>query len=72
MASVDFRNPVVQKALLSVMMAGAVIGVFFFTHLVPFTFPVQPTTGVHTVVLIGKGGNGIANIDWLACARSVQ
>jgi len=41
MASVDFRNPVVQKALLSVLMAGAVLGVFFFTHLVPFTFPVQ-------------------------------
>ena len=41
MASVDFRNPVVQKALLSILMAGAVLGVFFFTHLVPFTFPVQ-------------------------------
>jgi len=41
MANVDFRNPVVQKAALSVVAAGAVLGIFFFTHLVPFTFPVQ-------------------------------
>lgn len=41
MANVDFRNPMVQKAALSVIAAGAVLGVFFFTHLVPFSFPVQ-------------------------------
>lgn len=41
MANVDFRNPVVQKAALSVLAAGAVLGIFFFTHLAPFTFPVQ-------------------------------
>ena len=41
MANVDLRNPVVQKAVLSVLAAGAVLGVFFFTHLVPFSFPVQ-------------------------------
>lgn len=41
MANVDFRNPVVQKAVLSVLFAGGVLGVFFFTHLMPFTFPVQ-------------------------------
>ena len=41
MANVDFRNPVVQKAALSVLAAGAVLGIFFFTHLVPFTYPVQ-------------------------------
>ena len=41
MANVDLRNPVVQKAVLSVLAAGAVLGIFFCTHLVPFTFPVQ-------------------------------
>ncbi len=41
MANVDFRNPVVQKAALSVAVAGAVLGIFFFSHLVPFSFPVQ-------------------------------
>lgn len=41
MANVDFRNPVVQKAALSVLAAGAVLGIFFFTHLVPFSYPVQ-------------------------------
>lgn len=41
MANVDFRNPVVQKATLSVLAAGAVLGIFFFTHLVAFSFPVQ-------------------------------
>ncbi len=41
MANVDLRNPVVQKAVLSVLVAGAVLGVFFFTHLFPFNFPVQ-------------------------------
>ena len=41
MANVDFRNPVVQKAALSILAAGAVLGIFFFTHLVPFSYPVQ-------------------------------
>jgi type IV pilus assembly protein PilO len=41
MANVDLRNPVVQKAVLSVLAAGAVLGVFFFTHLLPFSYPVQ-------------------------------
>jgi type IV pilus assembly protein PilO len=41
MASMDMRNPVVQKALLSVVVAGAFLGVFYFTHLVSFTYPAQ-------------------------------
>ncbi|MEO5618950.1 MAG: type 4a pilus biogenesis protein PilO [Candidatus Eisenbacteria bacterium] len=41
MANVDLRNPVVQKAVLSILMAAAVLGIFFFSHLVPFSFPVQ-------------------------------
>ena len=31
----------VKKAVLSVLFAGGLLGVFFFTHLLPFTFPVQ-------------------------------
>jgi len=41
MASLDMRNPVVQKAVLSVLVASAVLGVFYFTHLVPFGYPAQ-------------------------------
>jgi type IV pilus assembly protein PilO len=41
MANVDLRNPVVQKTALSVLVAGAILGVFFFTHLIPINFPVQ-------------------------------
>jgi type IV pilus assembly protein PilO len=41
MANVDLRNPVVQKAVLSVLVASAILGVFFFTHLLPVNFPVQ-------------------------------
>ncbi|MEK8032998.1 carbohydrate-binding protein [Ideonella sp. DXS29W] len=37
-----------------------------------FTFPIQATTGVHDVFLVGKGGSGIANIDWLAFARATR
>lgn len=37
-----------------------------------FSFPIQSTTGVHNVYLVGKGGSGIANLDWLAFARSAQ
>jgi type IV pilus assembly protein PilO len=41
MASMDLKNPSVQKALLGVLVAGGVLGVFFGTHLLPITFPVQ-------------------------------
>lgn len=37
--NVDLRNPTVQKIILSVMLAGGVLGVFFFTHFVPFGYP---------------------------------
>jgi type IV pilus assembly protein PilO len=37
--NVDLKNPTVQKIILSVMLAGGVLGVFFFTHFVPFGFP---------------------------------
>ena len=37
-----------------------------------FTFPIQATKGVHNVVLVGKGGSGIANIDWIAFAKATQ
>jgi len=37
--NVDLKNPTVQKIILSVMLAGGVLGVFFFTHFVPFGYP---------------------------------
>lgn len=27
--------------------------------------PIQRTTGLHNVVLVARGGNGVANLDWL-------
>jgi len=41
MANVDLKNPAVQKTLLAVLAAGGMLGVFFFTHLVPFGYPNQ-------------------------------
>lgn len=41
MASMDLKNPSVQKALLGVLLAGGMLGVFFGTHLLPFNYPVQ-------------------------------
>jgi type IV pilus assembly protein PilO len=37
--NVDLKNPTVQKIILSVVLAGGVLGVFFFTHFVPFGYP---------------------------------
>lgn len=37
--NVDLKNPTVQKIILSVMLAGGVLGVFFFTHFIPFGYP---------------------------------
>jgi type IV pilus assembly protein PilO len=37
--NVDLRNPTVQKIVLSVIVAGGLLGVFFFTHFVPFGYP---------------------------------
>ena len=41
MPSIDLKNPGIQKVLLSVVVAGGVMGVFFFTHLLPFGYPNQ-------------------------------
>ena len=41
MASLDLKSPVVQKILLSVFLSGGALGVFFFTHFLPFSFPNQ-------------------------------
>lgn len=37
----DLKNPSVQKALLGLMLGGGMLGVFFCTHLLPFSYPVQ-------------------------------
>lgn len=39
MAGLDLKNQAVLKVVLSVMLAGFVLGVFFFTHFLPFGFP---------------------------------
>ncbi len=38
-ATVDLKNPGVQKFLLAFLLAGGALAVYFFTHLLPFTFP---------------------------------
>jgi len=39
MANFDIKSPGVQKLLLAVLLAGGALGIYFFTHLLPFTFP---------------------------------
>jgi len=41
MASLDLKNPVVQKIIVSALFACAALGVFFFSHLLPFNYPNQ-------------------------------
>ncbi len=41
MASVDLKNPAIQKIVLSALLAGGLLVVFFFTHLLPFGYPNQ-------------------------------
>src|SRR5438093_7477025 len=41
MASLDLRNPIVQKIILTGMLVAGVVGVFFFTHFLPFNYQVQ-------------------------------
>ncbi|HYM81057.1 MAG TPA: type 4a pilus biogenesis protein PilO [Candidatus Limnocylindria bacterium] len=41
MAQVNLKNQAVLKIALCVLLAGGVLGVFFFSHLVPFSFPNQ-------------------------------
>lgn len=38
MASMDLKSPALQKLLLAILLAGGALGVFYFTHLVPFGF----------------------------------
>jgi len=37
----DLKSPALQKVLLSIVVGGGLSGVFFFTHLLPFTYPNQ-------------------------------
>lgn len=39
MANVDLKSPGVQKLLLAFLLSGGALGVFFFSHLMPWTFP---------------------------------
>lgn len=39
MANVDLKSPAVQKMVLAFLLAGGAVGVFFFTHLLSFTYP---------------------------------
>jgi type IV pilus assembly protein PilO len=48
MANFDLKSPGVQKFLLAIILAGGALGVYFFTHLLPWTFP--------------KGGEKIAEL----------
>lgn len=41
MAGVDLRNQAVLKVILSVLLAVGVLGIFFFTHFLPFGYPTQ-------------------------------
>jgi type IV pilus assembly protein PilO len=41
MANIDLKSPALQKIILSVILAGGVVGVFFFTHFLPFSYPAQ-------------------------------
>ena len=39
MANFDLKSPAVQKLLLAILVAGGALGLFYFTHFVPFGFP---------------------------------
>ena len=39
MANIDFKSPAVQKLSLAILVGCAALGIFYFTHLVPFGFP---------------------------------
>src|SRR5262249_43450283 len=41
MASLDLKSPVVQKILLSGALSAVALGLFFFSHFLPFGFPNQ-------------------------------
>ncbi len=39
MANFDLKSPAVQKLLLAFLLSGGALGVYFFSHLLPWTFP---------------------------------
>jgi type IV pilus assembly protein PilO len=39
MANIDFKSPALQKLSLAILLASGALGVFYFTHLLPFGFP---------------------------------
>jgi len=39
MANLDLKSPGVQKLMLALLIGGGALGVYFFSHLVPWTFP---------------------------------
>jgi type IV pilus assembly protein PilO len=39
MANLDLKSPALQKLLLAFLLSGGALGVYFFTNLLPFTFP---------------------------------
>jgi type IV pilus assembly protein PilO len=41
MANIDLKSPSVQKLILSAVLSGGLLGVFFFTHFLPFGFQNQ-------------------------------
>lgn len=41
MPNLDLKNPMVQKTVLSVLLSGGLLAVFFFTHFLPFNYPNQ-------------------------------
>jgi type IV pilus assembly protein PilO len=41
MGNIDFKNPAVLKIALSAVLVIGALGVFFFSHFLPFGFPVQ-------------------------------
>ncbi len=41
MDKIDFKNPAIQKIAASATLAAVVLGLFFFTHFLPFGYPAQ-------------------------------
>jgi len=39
MANLDLKSPALQKLLLAFLVSGGALGVYFFTNMLPFTFP---------------------------------
>ena len=39
MANLDLKSPALQKLLLAILLSGGALGVYFFSSLVPWTFP---------------------------------